>query len=627
MKKMFIYGATAVSAILLISIIAIMSYGIGSGDAYRPGKNIYQVLQAMQVKTDGNKKVFGDALMEKKDGLYLLHLKGSPYEIGYQHGVLLRDEINGGAAGYYADIINGGRDVPFSIKTWLLRKYLEWKVYVPLEKSQPINILEELKGIADGSGVPYDVIFRANHHTGPLMVMTPVFAKENVEAFQKLGIPMGACSTFAALGENTSGGKTIVGRNTDYPGVKLWPKFQTILFVTPREGFSHVKIGTAGIILWNPGMNSEGIVVCPHYMVFDDIDPTGWCIPAFTDEILRKANTLSRAEEILQNNPRGVSAGYVIISGKEKNAFAAELSTGKASIRPMKAGRIVMTNMGITEEKRAIDLTVRFSIMEHQPGRYRRLEQLLAMNKGIIDPALAAAFMGDHIQYTTGLERATGHIVGVSDNETSVVFSPEDLCFWVADGPAPVCNNPFRGFSLKNALGGASLPIESSILPGYVFKNIKIRQGLDEFMKAFSLFEADPEKTSIIIDHIKSAWNIDPGESHYGRVLAKYYLHAGDYKEAQRTIERVLMLKQSFREKCNSLLISGMIHDIIGERQKALDCYSRIEYLAKEKQEDSWFSMNQFLLAVARQYTLSPFCIENLPDKAAEIEFVDPFME
>ena len=154
-----------------------------------------------------------------------------------------------GAAGFYADVIYGGREMPFSLKMWLLRKFLEWKVYVPLEKSQPRNILEELKGIADGSGMDYDLIFRANHHTGPSMVLTPVMARDNIAAFEKLGIRVGACSTFAATGKNTAGGRTIVGRNTDYSGVALWPKYQTILFVNPKEGYAHVKIGTAGVIL------------------------------------------------------------------------------------------------------------------------------------------------------------------------------------------------------------------------------------------------------------------------------------------------------------------------------------------------------------------------------------------
>jgi isopenicillin-N N-acyltransferase-like protein len=628
MKKIIVIAVIAVMALLLICVVTLSMYGIGSGNEYRPDQDTIVALRGMKVTAEGDRMVFGDARMEKSGGLYILHLKGSPYEIGYQHGVLLRDEVNKGAVRFYADIINGGRDVPFSLKVWLLKKFLEWKVYVPSEKSQPRNILEELKGIADGSGVPYDIIFRANHHTAPLMVMTPVFAKDNVEAFGKQGIKLtSACSSFAALGVNTRDGKIIVGRNTDYLGVTLWPKYQTVLFVTPKEGYAHVKIGTAGMILWNPGMNSEGIVVNPHYMVYDDIDPAGWSIPAFTDAILRKAKNLAEAEEIFRNNPRGVSAGYLIISGKEKNAFAVELSTGKASIRPMEKGRIVMTNMAITEEKRAIDLTVKFNIMEHQPGRYLRLMQLIDANRGKIDPAMVASFMGDHVQYTTGLERATGHIVGVSDNETSVVFSPEDLRFWVADGPAPVCNNPFLGFGLKEALADKSLSATPSILPGYVFKSKGVRQGLNVFMKAFALNEKDPDNTKPAIDLIKSAWKLDPGESHYGRLLTKYQLHAGNYDQALAAIEKVLPLKQSFREKCDTYLLAGMIHDIKGERQKALGFYARIIELSKVKQDDSWFAMNRLLLAYAEQYSKSPFTAKNLSDKSAEIAFVDPYLE
>jgi predicted choloylglycine hydrolase len=627
MKKIIVICIGILLALACIAALAVSMYGVGSGNSYRPGSAAYSALKSAEVRVDGEKRIFGDAWMEKKDGFYVLHLKGTPYETGYQHGALLRDEVNKGAARFYADVIYGGRDVPFSLKMWLLRKFLEWKVYVPLEKSQPGSVLEELKGIADGSGVPYDVIFRANHHTGPSMVLTPVLAKDTLAAFDKAGIKVGACSTFAATGKNTAGGRIIVGRNTDYSGVALWPKYQTILYVQPAEGYAHVKIGTAGVILWNPGMNTEGIVVCPHYMVFDDVDPRGWCIAAFTDEILRKTKNLDEARKIFAANPRGLSAGYVIISGKEKNAFAAELSTGKATMRDMENGRVVMTNMAVSEEKRKIDITVRFNIMEHCPGRYRRLMKLIDTNRGMIDPAMAASFMGDHIQHTTGLERATGHIVGVSDNENSMVFSPEDLKFWVAAGPAPVCNNPYLGFSLMEGLKGKASAITPGTLRGYAYKDRRIRLGLDEFLKAYALREADPDTTGPIIDSLKAAWRIDPYEPHYGKLLAKYHLHAGRYDDALAVMEKVLPLKQSFREQCASALLAGMILDIKGERKKALGYYARIGELAKAKHDDPWFAMNRVLQAFAAKYTKSPFSAENLSDQSANIEFVDPYME
>ncbi len=627
MKRAIIIVLVSIFVLIIAGIIFLSSLGVGDGNRYRPNAKIVAQLKNTNLQTEGDRKVFGPAFMEKKHGLYVLHLEGSPYEVGFQHGALLKDEIDNGSVRFYADVISGGRKEPFSLKIWLLRKYLDFKVYDPIFKHQPENILAELKGITDGSGVPFDIIFKANHHTAPSMLLTPAFAKKNVEAFEKLGIHMGACSSFSTVKKASAGGMTIVGRNTDYGGTALWPKYQTVMFVEPSEGFAHVKIGTAGLILWNPAMNTEGIVVCPHYMVYDDISADGWSIPAFSDEIIRKAGALKDAEKIFIEKPRAVSAGYVVASGKEKDAFAAELSTGKASIRGMEKDRIVMTNMAVTDDKRKIDISIAYNIIEHCPARYRRLMQLIDENYGNIDPILAAAFMGDHVQYTTGIERAAGHIVGVADNETSVVFSPETLEFWVADGPAPVCNNPFRGFSLKDELAGKKSAVTPAVLPGYRFRNPAVRAGLDEFMLAFALKETDPDKKDEIIGHLVNAWNKDPDEILYGQILALYGLHDGKPEEAYADIEKVLNKKQSFRELGHNRLIAGMACDLMGEREKAVAYYRSILDMKKEQPADPWFGMNRFLEAFAEKYIRKPFTKENLSDQSADISFIDPYME
>jgi tetratricopeptide (TPR) repeat protein len=627
MKRVIIITVVVLCIVVLVGLGLISTIGVGQGNRYRPDGNVVEKLEKTALLNEGNKRHFGAASMEKRDGLYILRLSGTPYEIGYQHGVLLRDEVNRGAARFYADVIYGGRKMPFSLKIWLLRKYLDWKVYMPLQKHQPKNILEEIKGIADGSGVPYDIIFKANHHAGPSMVLTPAFAKDNIKALEKLGIRVGACSSFAVVGRAVAGGKTIVGRNTDYDGVTLWPKYQTLLFVRPADGYAHVKIGTAGVILWNPGMNTEGIVVCPHAMFYDDISPRGWSIPAFTDEVLRKAGTLKEAEKIFHDNPRAVSSGYVIVSGKEKDAFAAELSTGKATIRRMENGRIVMTNMAVSDEKRKIDITVQYNIMEHCPGRYRRLMELIDQHYGTVDSKLAAAFMGDHIQYITGFERAAGHVVGVADNENSMVFSPETLEFWVAAGPAPVCNNPYWGFSLREELAGKHGTVTPAVLEGYRFRDPNIRAGLNEYMQAYALKENDPDRKELIMGHLGAAWKKDPAEILYGRLLALYNLHDGKYDEALAIMEKVLRLKQSFREQCHSRLIAGIACDLKGERQKALGYYHDIKTMEREQPADPWFGMNRFLAALAEKYIRQPFTTKNLSDQSANIDFVDPYME
>jgi len=572
----------------------------------------------LQVR-DG-KRVFGDAWMEKRDDLYVLYLKGSSYEIGYQHGILMREEIKQGAVKFYADPINQGRG-GFSFKNWLIRRYLGWKVYKPLKKSQPKEILDELKGIADGCGLPYKLIFKANHHTGVAMTMTPVLIKQYLKKFNKLGINFGACSTFVATKEATINGKTIVGRNTDYSGIERWPRFQTVAFVEPEDGYKYVLIGTAGMLLWAPGMNEKGIVLCGHYMIYDDITPNGWSMPAFTGRILRKAKNLDDAIEILNNNPRGISGGFVITDGKKKNAFATEVSTGKATIRQLEDCRLVMTNMAISEEKRKIDFVVKYNLNEGCPARYRRFMQLIESNYGRIDPSLAAEFMGDHIRITTGTERTSYGIIAVDCNVNSMVFSPEDLKFWVASGTAPVCNNPYIGFNFEEEIRSIQSKISPEILNGYRFKNQNKRLGMQKFNKAFVLFENNPDNVDNIINLIREASELDVDEVIYYQMIAKFLIHQGFYDDAISTAEKTLSLKQSLNEMAHNYLILGILNDLKGYRQKALSYYKKIENLINQKTDDPWFVVNKMIGAFTQKYVKNPFSKRQLNDRSVLIDF------
>ncbi|TFG30755.1 MAG: tetratricopeptide repeat protein [Promethearchaeota archaeon] len=566
------------------------------------------------------KRYYGDAWMEKRAGNYILHLKGSPYEIGYQHGILMKEEIKQGAAGFYADPINGGRK-SYSLKNWLIKLYLNKKVYNPIKKAQPKELLEQLKGIADGSGVSYKTIFKANHHTAVTMVMTPVIIKQHLKKFNQFGINVGACSTFVATKEATFNGSTIVGRNTDYGGIDYWPKYQTISFVEPEKGFKYVQIGTAGIIMWAPGMNEKGIVVCAHYMIYDDILPNGLSIAAFTDEFLRKAENLEDALAILNKNPRGASCGFVITDGKSKDAFAAEVSTEKATIRRIENNRIIMTNMAVSEEKRKIDFVSQFHLNEGCPGRYRRIMQLIDENYGKIDYQKAAEFMGDHIRFTTGTERCAYGIVGVDDNVNSMVFSPEELKLWVATGPAPVCNNPYIGFDFEQEMSGTPSKITPDVLEGYHYENPKKKVGMQKFNQAYIIHERNPTQKEDMIKLIAEAIEEDPEEVIYYQMAAKLLLHQGKYNEAINYVENALNLKQSLNETAHNYLVLGILYDLKGDREKSISYYQKIDSLLKEEPQDPWFKVNAVVGSFAQLYIKQPFSKKNLKDRSVLIDF------
>jgi hypothetical protein len=95
--------------------------------------------------------------MEMREGNRILHLKGSPYEMGYQHGVLLKEDIVQGVVPVFADPVSGlstYRSLPKWVRSLMLL-YLDFTVYSPVERNQPREYLSELKGIADGSGTDF----------------------------------------------------------------------------------------------------------------------------------------------------------------------------------------------------------------------------------------------------------------------------------------------------------------------------------------------------------------------------------------------------------------------------------------------------------------------------------------
>ena len=85
----------------------------------------------------------------------MLDLSGSHYEVGLQYGVLLRPEIHDVYAAYcrLLDELTGG-ELRRAISKWSLSGKVD-----SMRASLPAGIEEELRGIADGCGSPFQTSF------------------------------------------------------------------------------------------------------------------------------------------------------------------------------------------------------------------------------------------------------------------------------------------------------------------------------------------------------------------------------------------------------------------------------------------------------------------------------------
>jgi isopenicillin-N N-acyltransferase like protein len=225
--------------------------------------------------------------LEKQNGQQILHLKGTPYERGYQHGFLLKDQIQRNIATYI--------DKP---KSPMPGRVEEFAKSLPMLMSYvPEHFIEEMQGLADGSGVPLDKI-----------VILNLFPE------------MFHCSGITVSGQASKNGELYHVRVLDYSIGKNLQTTSVLQVVEPENGLAFLNISYAGFIGTVTGMNQEKIAI-------GEIGGLGYGswqgIPmAFLlREILQKATTLDEVKTILQTSPRTCEYYYVFSDGKTNESI------------------------------------------------------------------------------------------------------------------------------------------------------------------------------------------------------------------------------------------------------------------------------------------------------------------
>ncbi|MBN1882248.1 MAG: tetratricopeptide repeat protein [Deltaproteobacteria bacterium] len=615
MKKAIVVPIVAVILLLVIGCVVVQILTVSDGSAYRPGEEVVTGLKNTELIDTGDERTFGDGWLRVERDNYVLHLSGTPYEMGYQHGILMADEIAAGVLPIFSDPI--GHNPSFADKPAVLIKlitmYLEITVYRPIEKNTPPEYLEEIAGIADGAGLSYRDVFVANFLSDLSMAMVPGVIAEKALDLGLAAENVAECSSFIAAGTATLDGSLVFGRNTDYSGQGRWGRYQTIFFYEPADGLRYVKISTAGLIKCNSAMNEAGIIVGGHFMAFDGARPDGVSFTVFENEIMRKAHTIDDALKILEDTPRGGCFALMIADGKDGRGVVAESSPEVLGVREMEDDIIALTNYATTDDLEPRDLMIRYNlVMRNLAGRHLRLKELLLEHHGKVTPELAARFMSDHHDIIMGRERGTGITVCSDNNVTSAVFSPGDGRFWVATGEEPACTNPYVGFDFEAGFSGEFTPVDPEILAGYEWEADYRREALTAYMEAYLAYTDDPANKETVLSYLAEAITIDPTEPIYYRMAGRILIHQGKYREALGVLSRSLEFLQSPNERAQTYLLLGQAYDMAGKRENAVTMYEEVIAMSENGGEDYFSSINYFVAALARMGMETPFTPEDL---------------
>src|SRR3954464_15494725 len=103
----------------------------------------------------------GQGFLEEVDGYRVLHVKGTPYEMGYQQGALLRDDIRE-SVHYLFEVKGKELKVELGGVNLLKPKQIIQGIAAQQRKHVPERFFEEMQGIADGAGMDVQDIIVAN---------------------------------------------------------------------------------------------------------------------------------------------------------------------------------------------------------------------------------------------------------------------------------------------------------------------------------------------------------------------------------------------------------------------------------------------------------------------------------
>ncbi len=337
----------------------------------------------------------GKGYLEEVEGNLVLHLEGSPYEMGYQHGVLLKNHVRRNVRN-----ILYGVGVVSSIESgkWFLDEIQS--AYERLKPHIPKEYIEEMDGLADGAGIKREEIR-----------LTNVFP----ELFH--------CSGIALFGKATEGGKLYHGRILDYmTGVGL-DKHAVVVVYKPVGKHPWVNVSYAGFVGSVTAMN-DGHIAVGEMGGRGEGEWDGMPMSLLVRKVAEEAESLKEALRIMRTTPRTCEYYYVISDGNGPDAIGIYTTP--------KVFQTVAPGQYHPQLPTPIDDTVLFSGSD----RYKALVERVEKGYGRIDAAAMIEVMK--------------RPVAMKSNLHNVLFAPESLDFWVANakGLEPACNRKYTHYNL-----------------------------------------------------------------------------------------------------------------------------------------------------------------------------------
>ena len=375
-------------------------------------------MQSMSTKEKDGVIYFGESKKYQKRGITVVSLKGEPYDMGYAHGILLKDEMKP----WIKEVLYWMKTQSFGtarLENKLMDRAREVEQYIPE------SYKTELKGLAAGSGIDYHLI---------LMINTA----------STTGWKYLSCTSVAVKGQD---GKLIRIRGLEFQlgqgAPILNPK---ILFINqPSQRYAFASVTVPGMIgVWT-AMNETGLNFGMHAIVGASYHWEGMPNDILYRKIIESADSVEEVGEILKKARRALPQMNMVTDSKKARIY--EYDSARIGYKDMDKDGLVLTNY-----TRVINIG-----RNYYCSRYQTASSFLNNKKNNIDIGkLVELYRNDEISRVASPNTQSYH---------SAIFVPETLDFWIAVDPPPANRGRWVGFNLKKELDGSGYEPNPLIIP------------------------------------------------------------------------------------------------------------------------------------------------------------------
>jgi len=382
----------------------------------------------------------------ERGNIKVVYLHGTPYEMGFQHGTLLHEELREGVAEINGNIMLAAmKEMALGLGLFDLAQ----------EMSLP-EIIEECQGMEDAAG---DVGWTMQE----CMVLNfgDALAEFIQHGMHEDGVDIvPGCTQVVVSGPATKDGRVYHLRLLDWSSIEFIVNNPVVFVRSPAGGIPHVFIGFPGNLSTYQGMNLDGVVAASNEV--SPIDPAshdsvGVSHVQLQSRLLATVHDVDEAAKLL-HDANHMTMETIVASDPDGGAVF-ELAPAAVGTRSQEAGVVFATNHFVAAETEKLD---KVPPSNSSLRRFERVAELVTPGGkdtlyGTLDPAALVAIARDRVNPWTGEESPFGTIEDDSSIATNgalyaVVFDPGSRLFWVAAGGQPVPPKAFTGFSLRELL-------------------------------------------------------------------------------------------------------------------------------------------------------------------------------